>query len=61
VAAAAESPGEVGAGGTSEHDWLEVRGEKFYLTHMIDDATRELTAQFVRHDSTEKKMRFRPR
>ena len=27
---------------TSEHDWLESRGEKLYLIHMIDDATSEL-------------------
>lgn len=42
---------------TSEHDWLEGRGEKPYLIHMIDDATSELTARFVRHDSTEQNMR----
>ena len=41
---------------TSEHAWLEDRGEKFYLIHMIDDATSELTARFVRHDSTEENM-----
>lgn len=41
----------------SEHDWLEGRGEKFYLIHMIDDATSELTARFVRSDSTEENMR----
>ena len=28
------------------------RGEKLYLILMIDDATSQLTAQFVRHDST---------
>ena len=43
---------------TSEHDWLEGRGEKLYLIHMIDDATSELTARFVRHDSTEENMRL---
>ena len=33
---------------TSEHDWLEGRGEEsLYLIHMIDDATSELTARFV--------------
>jgi hypothetical protein len=37
---------------TSEHNWLEGRGEKLYLISMIDDATSQLTAQFVRHDST---------
>jgi transposase InsO family protein len=43
---------------TSEHDWLEGRGEKMYLIHMIDDATSELTARFVAHDSTEENMRL---
>jgi len=43
---------------TCEHDWLEGRGEKLYLIHMIDDATSELTARFVRHDSTEENMRL---
>jgi hypothetical protein len=42
---------------TSTHDWLEARGETIYLIHMIDDATSELTARFVRHDSTEENMR----
>jgi hypothetical protein len=43
---------------TSEHDWLEGRGERLYLIAMIDDATSELTARFVRHDSTEENMRL---
>ena len=43
---------------TSEHDWLEGRGEKLYLIAMIDDATGELTARFARHDSTEENMRL---
>jgi transposase len=42
---------------TSEHDWLEGRGEKLYLIAMIDDATSQLTASFVRHDSTEENLR----
>jgi hypothetical protein len=42
---------------TSEHDWLEGRGERLYLISMIDDATSELVAQFVRSDSTEENMR----
>lgn len=42
---------------TSEHDWLEGRGEKLYLIAMIDDATSHLTASFVRHDSTEENLR----
>lgn len=50
--------GELVQWDTSEHDWLEGRGEKLYLIHMIDDATSELTARFVRHDSTEENMRM---
>ncbi len=49
--------GELVQWDTSEHDWLEGRGEKMYLIHMIDDATSELTARFVRHDSTQENMR----
>ena len=43
---------------TSEHDWLEGRGEKLYLIAMIDDATSRLFARFVRHDSTEENMKL---
>jgi len=43
---------------TSEHDWLEGRGEKLYLIVMIDDATSRLFARFVRHDSTEENMKL---
>ena len=50
--------GELVQWDTSEHDWLEGRGEKLYLIHMIDDATSELTARFVRHDSTQENMRL---
>jgi transposase len=50
--------GELVQWDTSEHDWLEGRGEKLYLIHMIDDATSELTARFVRHDSTAENMRL---
>jgi hypothetical protein len=50
--------GELVQWDTSEHDWLEGRGEKLYLIHMIDDATSELTARFVGHDSTEENMRL---
>lgn len=42
---------------TSEHDWLEGRGEKLYLIGMIDDATSQLSARFVRHDSSEENLR----
>lgn len=41
---------------TSEHDWLEGRGEKIYLIAMIDDATSRWFARFVRHDSTVENM-----
>ena len=50
--------GELVQWDTSEHNWLEGRGEKLYLIHMIDGATSELTARFVRHDSTEENMRL---
>ena len=50
--------GEMVQWDTSEHNWLEGRSEKLYLIHMIDDATSELTARFVRHDSTEQNMRL---
>jgi hypothetical protein len=43
---------------TSEHDWLEGRGEKLYLIAMIDDATSRLFARFVRHDSTAENMKL---
>ena len=53
-----DSRGDLVQWDTSEHDWLEGRGEKLYLIHMIDDATSELTARFVRHDSTEENLRL---
>jgi hypothetical protein len=43
---------------TSEHDWLEGRGEKLYLIAMIDDATSRLFARVVRHDSTAENMKL---
>ena len=49
--------GELVQWDTSEHDWLEGRGEKLYLIAMIDDASSELTASFVRHDSTEENLK----
>ena len=49
--------GELVQWDTSEHDWLEGRGEKLYLIAMIDDATSRLFARFVRHDSTEENMK----
>jgi hypothetical protein len=50
--------GELVQWDTSEHDWLEGRGEKLYLIAMIDDATSRLCARFVRHDSTAENMRL---
>jgi len=49
--------GELVQWDTSEHDGLEGRGEKLYLIAMIDDATSELTAGFVGHDSTEENLK----
>lgn len=51
------SRGELVQWDTGDHDWLEGRGESLYLIHMIDDAT-QLTARFVRSDSTEENMRL---
>src|SRR5579872_1085101 len=50
--------GELVQWDTSEHDWLEERGERLYLIAMIDDATSRLFARFVRHDSTEENMKL---
>jgi transposase len=50
--------GELVQWDTSEHDWLEGRGEKLYLIAMIDDATSRLFARFVRQDSTEENMKL---
>jgi transposase len=50
--------GELVQWDTSEHDWLEGRGERLFLIAMIDDATSRLFARFVRHDSTEENMKL---
>ena len=50
--------GELVQWDTSEHDWLEGRGEKLYLIAMIDDASSEWLARFVRHDSSEENRRL---
>jgi hypothetical protein len=63
--------GELVQWDTSEHAWLEKRGETLYLISMIakqsptgrpetmiDDATSRLHARFVKHDSTEENMRL---
>jgi DNA-binding Lrp family transcriptional regulator len=52
------SRGEMVQWDTSDHDWLEGRGERLYLIHMIDDATSQLLGRFVRSDSTEENMRL---
>jgi len=49
--------GELVQWDTSDHDWLEGRGERLYLIAMIDDATSRLFARFVKSDSTEENMR----
>ncbi len=42
---------------TSDHDWLEGRGEPVrYLVRMIDDATSRSWGRFVGHDSTRENM-----
>lgn len=50
--------GELVQWDTSDHDWLEGRGEDIYLLSMIDDATSRLFAQFVRHDTSEENRRL---
>ena len=45
--------GELVQWDTSEHDWLEGRGEKLYLILLIDDATSRAIGRFARSDSTE--------
>jgi transposase len=49
--------GELVQGDTSEHDWLEGRGEKLYWVLLIDDASSRALARFVRHDWTEENLR----
>jgi DNA-binding Lrp family transcriptional regulator len=49
--------GELVQWDTSDHDWLEGRGERLHLIAMIDDATSRVYARFVRHDSAEENMR----
>jgi transposase len=48
--------GELVQWDTSEHDWLEGRGDKIYLIKMIDDATSRLFACFVNSDSSSENM-----
>lgn len=44
--------GELVQWDTSDHDWLEGRGEQILLINMIDDATGRWFARFVASDST---------
>ena len=53
-----EGFGELVQWDTSEHEWLEGRGEKMYLIAMIDDATSRALGRFVGHDSTAENMRL---
>jgi len=50
--------GELVQWDTSEHDWLEGRGEPLYLIAMIDDATSQAIARFARHDSSLENLRL---
>lgn len=49
--------GELVQWDTSEHDWLEGRGDKLKLIRMMDDATSRAVLRFVRHDSTEENLK----
>jgi Homeodomain-like domain-containing protein len=48
--------GELVQWDTSDHDWLEGRGEEMLLINMIDDATSRWFARFVASDSTVENM-----
>jgi hypothetical protein len=49
--------GELVQWDTSDHDWLEGRGERVrYLVRMIDDATSRSWGRFVHHDGTRENM-----
>jgi len=51
--------GELVQWDTSDHDWLEGRGEeRIYLIAMIDDASSRALARFARQDSTAENMRL---
>jgi transposase len=49
--------GELVQWDTSEHDWLEGRGPKLYLVALIDDASSQAYACFVRQESTAENLR----
>jgi biotin operon repressor len=48
--------GELVQWDTSDHDWLEGRGEEILLINMIDDATSRWFSRFVASDSTVENM-----
>src|SRR5580658_5184029 len=48
--------GELVQWDTSDHDWLEGRGDQMLLINMIDDATSRWFARFVQSDSTAENM-----
>lgn len=49
--------GELTQWDTSDHDWLEGRGERVrYLVRLIDDATSRSWGRFVQHDGTRENM-----
>lgn len=48
--------GELVQWDTSQHEWLEGRGEQMLLINMIDDATGRWFARFVASDSTVENM-----
>jgi hypothetical protein len=50
--------GELVQWDTSDHDWLEGRGERIYLIAMIDDASSRALGRFAQHDSTAENMRL---
>ena len=50
--------GELVQWDTSEHDWLEGRRREAVPDRMIDDASSELLARFVRHDSSAENRRL---
>ena len=50
--------GELVQWDTSDHDWLEGRGERICLIAMIDDATSRWYGRFVDSDSTEQNMQL---
>lgn len=49
--------GELVQWDTSNHDWLEGRGERLYLIALIDDATSRVFARFAPHDNAGENMR----